>query len=112
MKSEHKNQRNRKRKRGKGVAYLAVVQRCCHADARGKERAGRGHCSPGSGHRGAVARPLDSGALTRWGMRTPARGLATAPGLAAPLLRRCLLAAAALRKESRRWRRERERESE
>jgi len=68
---------------GKGVAYLAVV----HTGARGKERAGRGHCSPGSGHRGAAARPLDGGALTRWGTRTPARGPATAPGLAAPLIR-------------------------
>ena len=70
----------------------------------GKERAGRGHCSPGSGHRGAAARPLDDGALTRWGTRTPARGLATAPGLATPLFRplaRSVTAAAALRKEER-----------
>jgi len=84
------------------MAYLAVV----HAGARGggEERAGRGHCSPGSGHRGAAARPLDVSALTRWGTRTPARGPATAPGLAAPLFRplaRSVTAAAALRKEER-----------
>jgi len=47
------------------------------------EKKGRpGLRSPGSGHRGAAARPLDGGALTRWGARTPARGPETAPGLA------------------------------
>jgi hypothetical protein len=29
--------------------------------------------------RGATARPLDGGVLTRWGARAPARGPATAP---------------------------------
>ena len=32
------------------------------------------------GQKGTVAKPLDGGALTRWGARTPARGPATAPG--------------------------------
>jgi hypothetical protein len=45
MKSEHKNQRNRMGKRGKGVAYLAAMQHWCHADAWGKERAGTRSCS-------------------------------------------------------------------
>ena len=51
-----------------------------------------------------MARPLDGGALTRWGTRTPVRGPAMAPGLAAPLFRplaRSVTAAAALRKEER-----------
>jgi len=80
MKSEHKNQRNQKEKRGKGVAYLAVVHR----------RAGKRKGPPGgtahreSGHRGAAARPLDDDVLTRWGTRTPARGPAMAPWLTAP----------------------------
>ena len=29
--------------------------------------------------KGAAARPLDGGALTHWGARTPSRGLATVP---------------------------------
>ena len=84
------NRVNPRRKKGKGrrgraiLVYLAAVRRYYLAGARGKERAGRGHCSSGSGHRGAAARPLDGGALTRWGTRTPARGPATAPWLTAP----------------------------
>ena len=34
---------------------------------------------------GAAARPLDGGALTRWGARTPTRGQATVPWLPASL---------------------------
>ena len=37
--------------------------------------------SPGLGQGGTAAKPLDGGALTRWGARTPARGPATAPWL-------------------------------
>ena len=51
----------------------------------------------GLGHRGAVARPLDGGVLTRWGARTPARGPATAPGLVA---RSRSLGCAQLKRES------------
>ena len=60
-------------KKGKRVARLTSPS---STPARaGKRKAGRkGHGSPGSGHRGAAARPLDGGALTRWGARTPARG--------------------------------------
>ena len=71
-------------KKGEGVTYLAAGQRYCLVGAREKRRPSRGHCSPGSGQRGAAARPLDGGGLTRWGARTPARGLATAPWLPAP----------------------------
>ena len=35
------------------------------------------------GQKGAAARPLDGGALTRWGARTPARGPAVAPWMPA-----------------------------
>ena len=56
------------------MAYLAAMQRCCHADAWGKERVDRGHCLPRSGHRGTAARLLDGSTLTRWGTRTPVRG--------------------------------------
>ena len=82
--------------------------------ARGEKKGGPELRSPGSGHRGAAARPLDGGALTRWGARTSARGPATAPGLAARSRRRSLsLGAAVLRREERAVRRrERERESE
>jgi len=46
----------------------------------------------GLGQKGTVARPLDGGALTRWGARMPARGPATAPGLAARSRRQSSLA--------------------
>ena len=69
------------------MAYLAAVQRCCHADVWGKEGRTPRVLLAGIGRSGAAARPLDGDALTRWGARTPARGPATAPGLAAPLLR-------------------------
>jgi len=48
--------------------------------APGEKKGRPGLCSLGSGHRGAAARPLDVGALTRWGACTPARGLEMAPG--------------------------------
>ena len=64
------------------MAYLAVKE----PTARGEKKAElRGCCSLDSGHKGAAARPLDDGALTRWGARTPVRGPATVPGLSAPL---------------------------
>jgi len=47
-----------------------------------EDRAGKFFAELGQG--GTAARPLDDGALTRWGTRTPARGPATAPWLAAP----------------------------
>ena len=57
------------------MAYLAVKE----PTARGEKKAElRGCCSLDSGHTGAAARPLDGGALTRWGARTPVRGPATA----------------------------------
>ena len=42
-----------------------------------EDRVGKVFAELGQGD--AVARPLDGGALTRWGTRTPARGPATAP---------------------------------
>jgi len=85
------NRVNPRRKKGKekreraDLAYLAVKE----PTARGEKKAElRGCCSLDSGHTGATARPLDGGALTRWGARMPARGPATAPGLSAPLFRR------------------------
>ena len=42
------------------------------------------------GQRGAVAWPLDGGVLTRWGVRAPARGPATAPWSLHRPLARCL----------------------
>ena len=59
--------------------------------ARGEEKGRLGALLAGTGHNGAVVRPLDGGALTRCGARTQARGPATAPGLAA-CSRRGLLA--------------------
>ena len=51
------------------MAYLAVKE----PTARGEKKAElRGCCSLDSGHTGAAVRPLDGGALTRWGARTPA----------------------------------------
>jgi len=83
----------------------------------GEERAGWGHCAPGSGHRGAAARPLDGVALTRWGTRTPARGPATTLCSLLHRLRSLSVALASLLCEERRGRaakretkRERERE--
>ena len=59
------------------MAYLAVAWHYSHAGA--LEKKGRlGALLAGTGHRGAAARPLDGGALTHWGARTPARGPATA----------------------------------
>ena len=49
--------------------------------ARGEEKGRLGALLAGTGHRGAAARPLDGGALTRWGARTPARGPAMVPWL-------------------------------
>ena len=48
--------------------------------ARGEEKGRLGALLAGTGHNGAAVKPLDGGALTRWGARTPARGPATAPG--------------------------------
>ena len=47
-----------------------------------EDRVGKVFAELGQGD--AAARPLDGGALTRWGTRTPARGPATAPWLTAP----------------------------
>ena len=67
--------------------------------ARGEGGRARGGCSSDSGHRGAAARPLDGGALTRWGARTPARGPATTPFLHcfARSLARCVAVAERVR---------------
>ena len=64
-----------------------AVNRANHFAGEGEEDRTPGVLLAGTGHSGAAARPLDGGALTRWGARTPARGPATAPGLAA--LSRC-----------------------
>ena len=76
---------------------------------RGRRRPSRGAVSPGLGKGGAAARPLDGGALTRWGARTLARGPVTAPWLMSSLVARSVVLAA-LRKE-RRQRENEERES-
>ena len=100
------------------MAYLGVCAALQSRRPAGKRKVGRrGHGSPGSGHRGAAARPLDDGALTRWGARTPARGLETAPGLADLSRRRSsslgvCYGGTEWRGESSEGRRERERESE
>ena len=64
-----------------------AVNRANHFAGEGEEDRTLGVLLAGTGHSGVAARPLDGGALTRWGARTPTRGPATAPGLAAPLLR-------------------------
>ena len=68
-----------------------------------EEKGRLGALLDGTGHNGSTVRPLDGGALTRWGARTPARGPATASGLAAPTFRlaRSVTVAATLRKEER-----------
>ena len=76
---------------------------------RWRRRPSRGICSPGLGQRSAAARPLDGGALTRWGARMPARGPAMVPWLLSSLTARSVVLAA-LRKE-RRQRENEERES-
>jgi len=78
------NRVNPRRKKGKekreraDLAYLAVKEPTAREE---KKAELRGCCSLDSGHMGAAARPLDGGALTRWGARTPTRGPATAPWL-------------------------------
>jgi len=42
--------------------------------ARGEEKGRLGALLAGTGHRGAAVRPLDGGALTRWGARTRGEG--------------------------------------
>ena len=70
---------------------------------RARRRKGRaGELLVGLGQGGTAARPLNGGALTRWGARTPARGPATAPWLPAPLLRSLGALAAAERVRERR----------
>jgi len=86
MNSKRKRRRTIQIQRGPGWIYLAVR---------------RDVPSPAQEKKGAVARPLDGGVLTRWGARAPARGPATVPwqprstarSLAASLGRRRSLAA-------------------
>ena len=67
-----------------------------------EDRAGKFFAEFGQG--GAAARPLDGGALTRWGTRTPARGPATAPCSLLHHLRSLSVALASLLCEERRGR--------
>ena len=76
-----------------------------------EKKAEPGHCSPGFGQRGVVARPLDGGTLTHWGARTPARGLATMPRLWPYTIFARSVAVAALRGEESGERESEEREA-
>ena len=70
-------------KKGKGWP-TSPLRSAIASSACGEKRAEPGSLLIGLGQGGAAARPLDGGGLTRWGTRTPARGPATAPWLAAP----------------------------
>jgi len=60
--------------------------------------------SPAREKKGAAARPLDGGVLTRWGARAPARWPATAPWLCRSSLAARSVALASLLCEERRER--------
>ena len=67
-----------------------------------EDRVGKVFAELGQGD--AAARPLDGGALTRWGTRTPARGSATAPCSLLHRLRSLSVALASVLCEERRGR--------
>ena len=84
---QNPNKRIKETERGRGEGSGLPRRRARHHAGKEKGPAG-GELLTGTGHRGAAAKPLDGGALTRWGARTPARGPETAPGLAARSRRR------------------------
>ena len=86
VQSEHKREPNLMGKKGKGWS-TSPLRSAIASSAHGEKRAEPGSLLAGLSQGGAAARPLDGGALTRWGARTPTRGAATAPWLPAHSLR-------------------------